>query len=122
MNMRLKIVFLFSCLVSCLEISGCVTRGAQFTSDTAWIRIGSTTQDSVSKLLGNPHAVGSASGTPTWTYGYYKYGVIGTNAQKELKLYWNANKTVKDYSFSSSFPADSSAASPSKTSGPWSEP
>lgn len=107
MNIRLKIAI----LLSILGLSGCVTRGAPFTSDTAWIRIGSTTQESVSKLLGNPHAVGSASGIPTWTYGYYKYGIIGTNAQKELKLYWNPNKTVKDYSFSSSFPADSAVSS-----------
>ena len=105
-----------------LLISGCITRGSQFASDTAWIRVGATTQDSVSKLLGNPHGVGSASGVPTWTYGFYKYGFIGTNAQKELKLYWNSNRTVKDYSFNSSFPEDRNVSATKSPTDTWIEP
>ncbi|MEI8025077.1 MAG: outer membrane protein assembly factor BamE [Pseudomonadota bacterium] len=112
---------LFLCL-GLLSLTGCITRGSQFASDTDWIRIGSTTQESVSKLLGNPHGVGSSSGIPTWTYGFYKYGFIGTNAQKELKLYWNPNRTVKDYSFNSSFPEDRNVSATKKTTDTWVEP
>lgn len=115
------LTFLCVCL-SFLSMAGCVTRGAQFASDTAWIRVGSTTQDSVSKLLGTPHGVGSASGIPTWTYGYYKYGFIGTNAQKELKFYWNSNRTVKDFSFNSSFPEDRNVTSTKQPAATWIEP
>jgi hypothetical protein len=117
-----NMISLLCLFLSLLSMTGCVTRGAQFASDTAWIRVGSTTQDSVSKLLGNPHGVGSASGIPTWTYGYYKYGFIGTNAQKELKLYWNPNRTVKDFSFNSSFPEDRNMTSTQKPAQTWIEP
>lgn len=109
-------------IVGLVLLAGCVTRGAPFVSEVSWIKIDSTSQDNVYKMLGNPHAVGNSSGTPTWTYGYYRYGLIGVNAQKELKFYWNQNKTVKDFSFNSSFPDDRKPSKVTKENDTWQEP
>jgi len=102
--------------------SSCVTRGAPFVSELSWIKLGTTTQENVHNKLGSPHAVGNASGTSTWTYGFYRYGLIGTNAQKELKFFWNPNKTVKDFSFNSSFPDDRGATKVPKENDSWQDP
>ena len=82
-------------------LSGCVTNGAYFPSDLSWIQLNKTNQNDVRKLLGEPHSAGSSSGAPTWIYGYYKYKLIGTSATKELKFFWNDDKTVKTYSLTS---------------------
>ncbi len=86
--------------------SGCVTQGKYFPSETEWVKANQTQQKDVRHLLGDPHFVGSSGGTPTWTYGYYKYRLIGQSSTKELKLYWNPDSTVRNYSFTSSFPED----------------
>ena len=86
--------------------SGCVTQGKYFPSETEWVKASQTQQKDVRQLLGDPHFVGSSGGTPTWTYGYYKYRLIGQSSTKELKLYWNPDNTIRNYSFTSSFPED----------------
>lgn len=91
-------------------LGACVTRGKDFPSEVAWIKMNSTKQQDVSQLLGQPYQVGNASGTSTWTYGYYKFRLIGDSNTKELKFWWNPDKTVKYYSFSSSFPMDKGKA------------
>jgi hypothetical protein len=90
--------------------SSCVTVGKDFKSDTSWIKEGSTKQNDVTLILGEPRSVGNASGSPTWTYGYYKYKLIGDSCTKELKFYWKKDGTVDQYSFNSSFPEDISRA------------
>ena len=92
-----------------MGLSGCVTRGDNFSSDLAWIKKDKTTQQDVSSLLGSPYSVGNTSGTKTWTYGYYSYKLFGDSYTKELKFYWDKNNSVKEYSFNSSFPEDRSA-------------
>lgn len=86
--------------------TGCVTEGHAFSSDTSWIQPGKTTRADVQLLLKEPYRVGSSSGSPTWTYGYYDYHLIGRSKQKELEFYWNPDGTVASYSFNSSYPAD----------------
>jgi outer membrane protein assembly factor BamE (lipoprotein component of BamABCDE complex) len=85
---------------------GCVTNGKDFRSDVAWIKKGTTNKKEVSSLLGEPYSVGNSGGKETWTYGYYRYKMIGKSSQKELKFYWNPDGTVNDYAFNSSFPGD----------------
>lgn len=85
---------------------GCVTNGKEFKSETSWIKKDVTTKDNVKNLLGQPYSVGNSGGKETWTYGYYRYKLIGKSSQKELKFYWNANGKVDDFSFNSSFPSD----------------
>ncbi|RZA11110.1 MAG: hypothetical protein EOP10_33620 [Proteobacteria bacterium] len=84
---------------------GCVTRGADFSSDISWVQKGKTTQSEVEKYLGAPNSVGNSGGTPTWTYGVYDYRLFGDSKTKELKFYWKDSK-VEDFSFNSSFPED----------------
>ena len=89
-----------------LSLAGCVTEGHDFRSDVAWIKANKTSMQDVQLLLRDPYSVGNSGGRPTWTYGYYKYKLIGASHQKELKFYWNPDGTVSTYSFTSSFPDD----------------
>lgn len=104
-----------------LGLTGCVTSGKYFASDTAWIKNNQTRQEDVKSLLGQPFMVGNSGGSPTWTYGYYRYKLVGESFTKELKFYWNPDRTVQSFSFNSSFPEDISGASddrkPSRTGG-----
>ncbi|MGE0172972.1 MAG: hypothetical protein AB7T49_09310 [Oligoflexales bacterium] len=85
---------------------GCVTRGRDFPSDLNWIKVKQTSQSDVASTMGEPYEVGSSSGTPTWTYGYYKFQLFGESYTKELKFYWDPESKIRDYSFTSSFPKD----------------
>ena len=91
---------------------GCVTEGRDFRSDISWIKSNKTTKDDVQLLLRDPYSVGNSGGRPTWTYGYYKYQLIGPSHQKELKLYWNPDGTINTFSFTSNFPDDTGKAKP----------
>ncbi len=99
---RFSVLLIFSVVFS----TSCVTNGRPFPSDVSWIKEGVTTQNEVLKILGDPHAVGSSSGNPTWTYGYYKYKLFGKSYIKELKFYWDKSTAVGSFSFNSSFPDD----------------
>jgi len=90
-------------------LAGCVTEGKDFRSNMSWIKSGQTKKDDVRMMLGVPYSVGEAAGKPTWTYGYYRYKLIGKSHQKELKLYWDPNGTVSSFAFTSSFPEDTRA-------------
>jgi hypothetical protein len=86
--------------------SACVTRGREFPSKFDWINKSKTKQDDVRLVLGEPQFVGSTEGQATWTYGYYKYSAFGPSYTKEMKFYWNPDRTVQTWSFNSSFPED----------------
>jgi hypothetical protein len=98
-----------SALALLVAMTGCVTNGTDFQSRTDWIQKQKTKQSDVRSLLGEPYSVGSSAGQPTWTYGYYRYKLIGKSLQKELKFYWNPDGTVNTFSFNSSFPEDTGA-------------
>lgn len=87
-------------------LSGCVTGGKYFVSETKWLNKGSTEQKDARLVLGDPVSVGDSSGVKTWTYSYYTYGLFEGLKRKELKIYWDDNKKVKSYQFDSSFPQD----------------
>jgi outer membrane protein assembly factor BamE (lipoprotein component of BamABCDE complex) len=93
-----------------LGLQGCVTEGREFSSDCTWIKKGVTTQDNVRMVLGDPQRVGNSDGQATWTYGFYKYRLIGTSTTKELKVYWRPDRTVDSFTFNSSFPGDISVS------------
>ena len=93
-------------ITTVIFLSGCATTGSDFPSDLNWIKENQTTKQDVRMLLGEPYSVGNSSGTATWTYGFYKWRLVGTRHTKELKFYWNGNGTVSRYSFNSSFPSD----------------
>ena len=100
-----------SCVVSLsamslLALSSCVTSGREFPSRLDWVQKGKTRQSDVKMVLGDPQFVGSSDGTPAWTYGYYKYRLFSPSYTKEIKFYWNNDKTIQSWSFNSSFPDD----------------
>ena len=99
-----------------IALTGCVTRGENFSSDLSWIKVNTTTQMEVSQKLGAPYSVGNSGGMSTWTYGYYKYSLFTDSPTKELKLYWSPDLRVKDFSFNSSFSEDRRTMSPLKAS------
>jgi hypothetical protein len=105
-----KVTRVGSSAVLALSLASCVTVGKDFKSDTSWIKEGHTKQNDVTLILGEPRSVGNASGSPTWTYGYYQYKLFSDSCTKELKFYWKKDGTVDQFSFNSSFPEDISRA------------
>ena len=89
----------------------CITSGKEFPSQTDWIKKAQTRQQDVVSVMGEPSSVGNSGGTPTWTYGYYRYELFGKTPHKELKIYWGPDHTVDHFSFDSSFPMDVRASS-----------
>ncbi len=89
-----------------MSLVSCVTRGSVFSSDYSWIQKGETSQQEVNRRLGQPFHVGYSSGRPTWTYGFYKYRLVGESHTKELTFYWDKNGLVDNFVFKSSFPDD----------------
>jgi outer membrane protein assembly factor BamE (lipoprotein component of BamABCDE complex) len=108
--MKLSIIKAIGLASLVFSLSSCVTKGENFSSKTSWINTDQTSMQDVRSVLGTPFAVGSSSGTPTWTYGFYKYRLIGKSHTKELKFYFTGEGRVKNYSFTSSFPEDKRSA------------
>jgi hypothetical protein len=106
---RYRMMFLPAVLIG---VSSCVTSGREFNSRLDWIQKGRTDQQQVKLMLGDPQFVGSSDGTPAWTYGFYKYRLFSPSYTKEVKFYWNADRTVESWSFNSSFPNDISGVTP----------
>jgi outer membrane protein assembly factor BamE (lipoprotein component of BamABCDE complex) len=100
---------LCSAILSAVLLTSCVTTGRNFPSDVDWVVKNTTSEEDVELMLGAPSAVGSSSGVKTWTYGYYHYSVWNNASYKELKIYWNPNRTVQSFTFTSSFPQDTSS-------------
>lgn len=94
------------CFTLFYMLSSCYTTGKNFPSKLGWIEKDKTTKKDVSLVLGKPALVGNSGGSPTSTYSYYRFVLFGQSKQKELKLYWNTDGTVKHFSFNSSFPED----------------
>jgi outer membrane protein assembly factor BamE (lipoprotein component of BamABCDE complex) len=89
-----SLVFLVSFL------SSCATVGRDFPeSRVAEIRIGKTTQDDVLKMFGSPWRVGIEDGLTTWTYGKYRYRLIGETNTKDLVIRFDAKNIVVSYTF-----------------------
>lgn len=100
---------------SMLILSSCLTLGTDFSTDMDWIEINKTTQSQLSMRLGVPEEVGVSSGEKMWTYYYIQHFPFVKTQRKELRIYWNANLTVKAYNFTTTFDHDATA-SPNKSS------
>ena len=86
---------------------GCISVGTPFSSDDlSWIMENKTTENDIYYELGDPFRVGSDSGRLTWTYGYYKYRLVGSTSTKDLVIYFNKDETVHSYTFNTSFPEE----------------
>jgi hypothetical protein len=89
-------------------LPGCVSIkfGREFPSpDRQLIVVNKTDKPALERLFGPPYQVGVDSGDPTWRW---FYGQRDTEAEvsKDLSVRFNADGTVKSYSFTSNFPDD----------------
>lgn len=79
---------------------GCASAGRDFPSNrVAEIQTGKTTKTEVRSIFGSPWRVGLEDGQQTWTYGKYKYKLIGDSDTKDLVIRFNAKDIVASYSF-----------------------
>jgi outer membrane protein assembly factor BamE (lipoprotein component of BamABCDE complex) len=104
-KMQLKRIFLTAFIL--MAGYGCISVGRPFSSDNlSWIIENQTTKDDIYNELGEPFRVGVDSGKLTWTYGYYKYRLVGSTRTKDLVIYFNKDETVHSYVFNTSFPEE----------------
>ncbi|MEK7476830.1 MAG: hypothetical protein AAB152_14505 [Candidatus Coatesbacteria bacterium] len=94
-------------------LGGCATIGRDFDSTSlAWVKPGETAKPEILEKLGNPFRVGVDSGDPTWTYGYYKYRLLGTSAAKDLVIRFGPDGKVKTFTLNTSFPEEQGILDP----------
>ena len=86
-----------------LLLMACATIGREFPVDpVSQIQIGKTTKDNISHLFGPPWRTGIEDGNQTWTYGYYRYKLLGKSITRDLVVRFRTNGVVDSYSFNTS--------------------
>jgi outer membrane protein assembly factor BamE (lipoprotein component of BamABCDE complex) len=84
-----------------LVLAGCATVGRDFpVSHVSEIEMGKTTQDQIRTLFGPPWRVGVEDGQRTWTYGKYRYTMLGQRDAQDLVIRFDAHDVVVSYTFS----------------------
>jgi hypothetical protein len=82
-------------------LCSCVSAGREFpVSPVSEIRMGETTQSEIRAMFGEPWRVGVEDGLHTWTYGKYRYRLIGEPATTDLVIRFDDRNVVVSYSFS----------------------
>ena len=100
--------WLVGLVIVALVASACASLrvGKEFPSpDAAQIKPNTTDKAALAQLFGDPYQVGIDSGDLTWRWFYAQSGASSTTS-KDLTVRFNANGTVKSYSFTSNFPED----------------
>jgi len=95
-------------LAVALVVSACsgLSLGREFPSpDAAQIKVNVTDKAALLVLLGEPYQVGIDSGDQTWRW-FYGQRNADAELSKDFAVRFNADGTVKSYSFSSNFPDD----------------
>jgi hypothetical protein len=88
-------------------LAGCLTVGRDFPAlAVTKLEIGVTTRERVRELFGHPWRVGVEDGDPTWTYGHYRYTLLGSTRTRDLVVRFDRAGVVKSYTFSSTDPKD----------------
>ncbi len=105
--------------VPILLLAGCATVGGDFDSTgLSWLRAEETTKAQVLDRLGNPFRVGIDSGDLTWTYGFYRYRLIGQSNAKDLVIRFNPDGKVKSFTLNTTFPEEKEALDPESAGQP----
>ena len=79
---------------------GCVSVGSDFPSaPIAELAVGRTTQAEVRREFGAPWRTGLEDGQRTWTYGHYRYSLIGGERARDLVLKWDARGVLTSYTY-----------------------
>jgi hypothetical protein len=95
-------------LLTVILLAGCISIkfGRDFPSpEPTMIVVGKTDKASLERAFGEPYQVGLDSGDQTWRW-FYGQRASNTEMSKDLAVRFNADGTVKSYSFSSNFPED----------------
>lgn len=99
---------LLAALVVALALPACAALqvGREFPSpEAAQIKADVTDKARLLTLFGEPYQVGIDNGDQTWRWFYAQRSAASTTS-KDLSVRFNANGTVKSYSFTSNFPED----------------
>jgi len=95
-------------LVVMMLAAGCLSFkfGREFPSpEPKMIVAGKTDKAALERVFGEPFQVGLDSGDQTWRW-FYGQRNADTELSKDFAVRFNADGTVKSYSFSSNFPDD----------------
>jgi len=96
-------VISFMFVILLFVVASCATVGREFSVDAVTqIRLGETTKEDISKMLGHPWRIGLDDGNRTWTYGYYKYKLFGETTTRDLVIKFDSNGVVSSYTFNTS--------------------
>ena len=88
--------------VAATQLTGCFTVGQEFAaSRVPDIKVGQTRKQDITEMFGTPWRTGLEDGRPTWTYGIYKYALIGGDDTQDLLIRFDAQGIVRSYTFSS---------------------
>jgi len=91
--------------VCALALAACLTVGREFPVDgVSEIQIGVTTRDEIHRKFGEPWRTGIEDGRRTWTYGHYKYKLIGETQTRDLVIRFDAKGVVVSYTFNAAPP------------------
>jgi outer membrane protein assembly factor BamE (lipoprotein component of BamABCDE complex) len=90
-----------------LLLAGCLNVGRDFeTQGVRQLQIGRTTQSQVRELFGEPWRTGVEDGRRTWTYGRYRYALLGATQTRDLVVRFDDRGVVTSYTFNSTDPND----------------
>jgi hypothetical protein len=96
-------------LACALALTACLNVGQDFPTDKiGQLQIGHTTRDEVHRMFGDPWRTGLEDGRRTWTYGRYKYRLIGTTETRDLVIRFDPNGVVASYTFNAAPPLEGS--------------
>ena len=88
-----------------LALSGCLSVGREFpTGPVTSLQIGETTQDDVRAAFGPPWRTGIEDGDRTWTYGHYRYALLGLTHTRDLVLRFDERGVLRSYTYNSTTP------------------
>jgi len=87
--------------------TACMSVGREFPVESVReLEIGVTTQRDVERMFGDPWRTGIEDGQRTWTYGRYRYSILGDAVTRDLVVRFDAKGVVSSYSFNSTHPED----------------
>ncbi len=93
--------------------AGCFSVGRSFpTEPVNRIRVGETTRDDVRRWFGPPWRTGIEDGAPSWTYGQYRYALLGPARTRDLVLRFDDAGVVRSFTFNTTEPGDLGEADP----------
>jgi outer membrane protein assembly factor BamE (lipoprotein component of BamABCDE complex) len=79
---------------------GCASMGHEFPSgQVSALHIGETTQNDVYTTFGAPWRTGLDNGFKTWTYGDYRYNLVGDNSTEDLVIKFDKRGVVSSFTY-----------------------